>query len=711
MHSVNTLSTANVPDCWKFTADQIETLMDSCSSGLTHDKISIFSLRPPQLLFVDDVRSYFRWFIREKTKKSLLNYDLPRPWMDGTGMLVKLRIHAKETFLSFAQQCISDPHFPGVYQTVQDCIDVVVANNPLYMFMSLEEALPIIVFSEVSPSNVLSFLSHILLSMGRFETELTLFKQFSMRKAFALARLIPDADNVSESDINCLMRKYVLEESIGKPGGSRTEDRKLIDGYRIFHSLLIKGAIEFDEVPSVYHHTMQEEVTTKYADFCEEQKKLLIATLKDTCGPFIPSVELLHSATRENQLSWYPTVTGAQGQTVESVLEQKRIIEHVIHAVDLYRYGQLNFTPFQCLIGPPGVGKTFLTSLILSYCIAKGLNTVVTALAGETAARSGGVYLCNLFHIPASKSINNMAPSQLAESAVQKLQFDYTRQTLLKSLDVVCVEELGMISVEYFIAIDSILRHVRESDLPFGGVFVIANGDALQLPPPSGGPIWISTAALVLYHFHFLNEFVRMVDIEGQKLLRILSKRPLSEEEAIEACGILNRCCRFVTTFDEVPRHVVRIFGTRAAEAAEIAKHKDEVRSSNVNCLTLCCEDEILCGTVWKKTSNTNTGLDRVALEPKELLCYEGALMRFTACAFNHRQSQGQLCVVEKLPTDLYTPIKVLAAPSGVRSIPSTVPQVLLQQGFYRTEVSFRTGHSHKIGTIYFSHILKCILK
>ena len=114
---------------------------------------------------------------------------------------------------------------------------------------------------------------------------------------------------------------------------------------------------------------------------------------------------------------------------MESKNEQKRILKQAIHVVDLYRVGQLNFTLFQCLFGTPGVGKTFLTSLILEYCIAKGLKTL-RCDSFSRRVRSGGVYIRNLFDIPASKSINNMAPSQLAESAVQKLQFDYTRQTL-----------------------------------------------------------------------------------------------------------------------------------------------------------------------------------------------------------------------------------------------------------------------------------------
>ena len=233
----------------------------------------------------------------------------------------------------------------------------------------------------------------------------------------------------------------------------------------------------------------------------------------------------------------------------------------------------------------------------------------------------------------------------------------------------------------------------------FGGVLVIANGDALQLPPPSGSPIWISTTALVLFNFHFLKEFVRMVDLESQRLLRLLAKRPLTEDEANEACDIIRKECKFVHSFDSVPRQILRVFGTRAAEAAEVAKHREELLNSSVKSMELSCDDEVLCGTVWKSTKESKS-LDNFALQPKSLLIYPGAIMRFTACNAREKQSQGQLCVIETLPEVKTDPIKVLAAPSGIRVVPSSDAETLLNLGFYRTEVFFKVGYPHKIGSI-----------
>ena len=188
-----------------------------------------------------------------------------------------------------------------------------------------------------------------------------------------------------------------------------------------------------------------------------------------------------------------------------------------------------------------------------------------------------------------------------------------------------------MICIELWNTIDWILQHVRESELPFGVVFVLANGDARQLPPPTGTPIWIPTAALVLFRFYCLQKFVRMSHPEGQRLLKILANRPFNEDYADEACKIISQERNFVTSIASVPRHVLRIFGTRAAEADKVEKHRAEILATNIPCKQIYSEDEVLTGTVWQATSEKLV-LGKMALEPRSLPCYLGAVMRFTAC-------------------------------------------------------------------------------
>ena len=65
----------------------------------------MFSLRAPELLFVDNLKRYFRWFVREKSQKKIreklhvrfLKIDVIQLyWLDGEGYATKLRPSATE---------------------------------------------------------------------------------------------------------------------------------------------------------------------------------------------------------------------------------------------------------------------------------------------------------------------------------------------------------------------------------------------------------------------------------------------------------------------------------------------------------------------------------------------------------------------------------------------------------------------------------------
>ena len=529
---IRALAAAQVPEKWKFFADQVIAIEDEVASGLTQDKISIFLIRPPQLLFVvDDVEKYFRRFVGGKVSMSLLDFNRERGWRDGKERVIKLRIRAKEEFVSYAQNSLSQLLEKNEdYHNIVDCITLIKKNSSLHSVQDDSNAsLPVVVFSEVSPLNTVGFLTHIILTLGIYETEYSLFKSFSMIEAFAQAHLITSADFPTEKEVLDLTRRYVLQDSINKPGGSGTTDRKLLAAYKILHSLLNDKSLLYEECPSRLHHSIQQEASDKCRLFETAQIDLLINNITSQYKDIVPSYPELREATRENQLDWRPSFDRCVGQTIETYTEQSEILENKVNIIDTYRFAQNKFVPFQSLFGPPGVGKSFLTAILLAYAFSKGLRVAVTALAGETAARAGGIYISHLFQIPATQNNDNMLPSKIAESALQKLEYDLPKRRFLRSLDVLCIEEIGMICVELWNSMNLILQQecwnkvhfslynkiavthyifvfykVRESDLPFGGTLVIAKGDARQLPPPSGSPIRISTTALVLFNFHFL---------------------------------------------------------------------------------------------------------------------------------------------------------------------------------------------------------------
>ena len=75
---------------------------------------------------------------------------------------------------------------------------------------------------------------------------------------------------------------------------------------------------------------------------------------------------------------------------------------------------------------------------------------MVTTLAGEKAAELGGIHLHRL--IPLMPSKNTPVMKQV-ESTVQNIYRDPTRLVQVKKLDVLVVEEIGMLNSEHHLLV------------------------------------------------------------------------------------------------------------------------------------------------------------------------------------------------------------------------------------------------------------------
>ena len=83
------------------------------------DKVTVFSIRPPELLFVDSLKQYFRWFVREKLSckrneniniRFLKDNILDSHWIDGENFAIRLRPSAVEEFQALLSACLlEDP--------------------------------------------------------------------------------------------------------------------------------------------------------------------------------------------------------------------------------------------------------------------------------------------------------------------------------------------------------------------------------------------------------------------------------------------------------------------------------------------------------------------------------------------------------------------------------------------------------------------------
>ena len=87
---------------------------------------------------------------------------------------------------------------------------------------------PLPIYNMVKPTNAHKFLIHLLLSMGKFKTELDLFRSHNLKKCFIDSGLLrePTSQNLINKDhINYLIKKYLLKQLFYLPCGTLSMDR------------------------------------------------------------------------------------------------------------------------------------------------------------------------------------------------------------------------------------------------------------------------------------------------------------------------------------------------------------------------------------------------------------------------------------------------------------------------------------------------------
>ncbi|MDG5492319.1 helix-turn-helix domain-containing protein [Psychroserpens sp. SPM9] len=129
------------------------------------------------------------------------------------------------------------------------------------------------------------------------------------------------------------------------------------------------------------------------------------------------------------------------------------------------------------LTGKAGTGKTtFLHKLKL-----KSLKRmVVVAPTGVAAINAKGVTIHSFFQMPFGPILPN---DNLQASSGFTRKFSKTKINIIKSLDLLVIDEISMVRADLLDGIDKTLRRFRNRNLVFGGVQLLMIGDLQQLSP------------------------------------------------------------------------------------------------------------------------------------------------------------------------------------------------------------------------------------
>lgn len=132
------------------------------------------------------------------------------------------------------------------------------------------------------------------------------------------------------------------------------------------------------------------------------------------------------------------------------------------------------------LTGKAGTGKTtFLRNLRSS----SSKRIVVLAPTGVAAVNAGGMTIHSFFQLAFGLHLPGYEMMQKEGKGVGQKKFNKHKIKLIKSMDLLVIDEISMVRADLLDVIDAQLRKYKDKHKPFGGTQLLMIGDLHQLPP------------------------------------------------------------------------------------------------------------------------------------------------------------------------------------------------------------------------------------
>ena len=141
------------------------------------------------------------------------------------------------------------------------------------------------------------------------------------------------------------------------------------------------------------------------------------------------------------------------------------------------------------LTGKAGTGKTTLLRKIIE---STHKQAIIVAPTGIAALNAGGVTIHSFFQLPfggfipefnVAAQFTDSMKLESKDSLMRHFNMNAQRKNLIRSMELLIIDEVSMLRADLLDAIDWTLRNVRKINRPFGGIQVLFIGDLLQLPP------------------------------------------------------------------------------------------------------------------------------------------------------------------------------------------------------------------------------------
>ena len=505
-----------------------------------------------------------------------------------------------------------------------------------------------------------------------------MYKTGSLAKAYVVGGLVKEIPTSLQDEEDRILHKtqeahknfhaWANQEHKFNTIRERPWLRQMHEGLKVFEDFIIRNEFNYSEYPLVLADQLREKFHTDVQRAVDRVRELLLETIRNARIP-LPDLDIDMIKNRDPQYQWRPHLQRLPEQTLSSYSEQITALNDICALIDHLVEDSPNSVRCPILLGPPGAGKTFIMIACVIYALKRNLNVCLTALTGERALQMGGQHIHQLFCINEIGSGATTNANRIAENALVTLNRSPEKRAILLSMNVLAIEEIGLISLETLTAINIILKRLRKSNVPFGGVLVICTGDPRQLQPVSGNAVWGSTHIFTTFRIYLLKEYIRsMEDKNLMDALKLLQKVTLSEEEKEEFANIIEQHLPLencVDSFSKVPPNATRVVSTNKAvqdisdEMTTLKKQLAQQRQAenpedpDNDFETVVAVDHVETG----KTSRAKAGpaavrdLNRLREEKQKLFLRVKECYKFTVndTSGKRRYTHGQLCILHKI--------------------------------------------------------------
>ena len=160
------------------------------------------------------------------------------------------------------------------------------------------------------------------------------------------------------------------------------------------------------------------------------------------------------------------------------------------------------------LTGKAGTGKTTFLRRLQQESRKR---MIVVAPTGVAAINAGGVTIHSFFQLAPGLYLPG---GQMVAGRDTHNRYSFSKQKLniLRSLDLLVIDEISMVRADLLDSIDEVLRRYQKRDKPFGGVQLLLIGDLQQLAPVATEEEWAILQQFYTTPYFFSSQALQQTD-------------------------------------------------------------------------------------------------------------------------------------------------------------------------------------------------------